>query len=351
MAVQVTGGQDYNGGNKEIAASGKKMSDLYKEIIELYKAGNDEQANNLSAQLVGINSGYGAYQSWGDIYLDFGFERENAQNYVRDLDLHKAVASVDFDYNNTRMHREYFISHPDNVLAMKLTADGNEKLNFDVRFPIDNEEEVVARALGKEVVTHAVEDTITVSGELQDNQMKLNGRLKVVPTDGTVTAKNGTDLTVSNASEVVIFVSADTDYINQYPKYRTGETAAELDAGVKAVIDAAVEKGYGDVKADHIADYQGIFDRVDLDLGQTASGKPTDELLKSYKNGSSTAAESRALEVMLFQYGRYLTISSSRAGDLPSNLQGVWQNRVGDANRVPWGSDYHMNVNLQMNYW
>lgn len=93
---------DYDGGNKEIADNGQKMSDVYKEIIELYKEGNDAQANELAKKLTGEVSGYGAYQSWGDIYVDFGFQEENAENYVRDLNLENAVASVDFDYQDTK---------------------------------------------------------------------------------------------------------------------------------------------------------------------------------------------------------------------------------------------------------
>ena len=325
------------------------MSDLYKRIMELYKEGKDTEANNLSSQLVGIIDGYGAYQSWGDIYLDFGFDESTAENYVRDLNLENAVASVDFDYNGTKMHREYFMSHPDNVLAMKFTAEGNEKLNFDISFPIDNAEGVTSRNLGKTVNTTVEENTITVAGEMQDNQMKLNGQLKVVPKDGSVNAKDAQSLSVADATEVIIYVSADTDYANEYPVYRTGESAEELDASVEADIAAAAAKGYEAVKEAHIADHSGIFSRVDLDLGQNVPKKATDVLLAGYKNGSNTAEEDRALEVLLFQYGRYLTIASSREGDLPSNLQGVWQNRVGDHNRVPWGSDYHMNVNLQMN--
>lgn len=342
---------DYNGGNKETAANGEKMSDLYKRIIELYKEGKDSEANSLSSQLVGLSDGYGAYQSWGDIYVNFGFEEDKAKDYVRDLNLENAISSVDFDYNGTKMHREYFVSYPDNVLAMKFTAEGSEKLNFDISFPIDNAENVDSKGLGKDVTTTAKDDTITVAGEMQDNQMKLNGQMKVVASDGQVDEKDKETLQVKNASEVVVYVSADTDYKNEYPSYRTGETAEELAKSVADTIDAAVEKGYADVKKDHIADHSNIFDRVDLDLGQVVPDKATDVLLADYKNGSNSDAENRALEVLLFQYGRYLTIASSRDGDLPANLQGVWQNRVGDANRVPWGSDYHMNVNLQMNYW
>lgn len=342
---------NYKGGNKDTADNGKKMSDVYKEIIELYKKGEDAKANELAKKLTGEVAGYGAYQSWGDIYVDFKFDESQAKNYVRDLNMENAVASVDFDYKNTKMHREYFVSYPDNVLAMKFTADGNEKLNLDISFPIDNAEGVTGKKLGKNVQTTVKDNTITVAGEMQDNQLKLNGKLKVETENGTVEAKDGDKLHVANASEVTVYVSADTDYKNDYPKYRTGETKEQLNDSVQKTIDKASKKGYEKVKEDHIADYTEIFDRVDLDLGQSVPTKTTDVLLNDYKAKKNTAAEDRVLEVMLFQYGRYLTIASSRAGDLPSNLQGVWQNRVGDHNRVPWASDYHMNVNLQMNYW
>ncbi|WP_461810361.1 glycosyl hydrolase family 95 catalytic domain-containing protein [Faecalimonas sp.] len=342
---------NYQGGNKINADNGKKMSDVYKEIIELYKKGEDARANQLAAKLIGEEAGYGAYQSWGDIYVDFKFDESKAKNYVRDLDIENAVASVDFDYNSTKMHREYFVSYPDNVMAMKFTANGNEKLNFDISFPIDNAENVVNRKLGKDVQTTVKDNTITVAGHMQDNQLKLNGKVKVETKNGDIQTKDGDKLQVSNASEVIVYVSADTDYKNDYPKYRTGETEEQLNSSVQKVIDKASQKGYEKVKEDHITDYSKIFSRVQLDLGQNVPSKTTDILLNDYKAKKNTEAENRALEVLLFQYGRYLTIASSREGDLPANLQGVWQNRVGDANRVPWGSDYHMNVNLQMNYW
>ena len=168
--------------------------------------------------------------------------------------------------------------------------------------------------------------------------------------DGSVEPK-GSSLTVKDASEVHIFVSASTDYKNGYPNYRTNETDEQLNTRVAKSIDDAYSAGYESVKENALNDYQEIFDRVELSLGQDVPDMPTDTLLEAYKNGSSSETDRRALETVLFQYGRYLQIASSRDGDLPANLQGVWNNRVGDENRVPWGSDYHMNVNLQMNYW
>lgn len=339
----------YNGGNIT-DQNGKPTSEIFKQVQDLFLSGQALQAQQLCGWLTGAepDAGYGAYQSWGDIYIDFGLAEHNITNYVRDLDLTTAVANVDFNQESTSYHREYFISYPDNVLAIKLKADGTQKLNFDISFPVDN---ATSQKLGKTATIKALGDTLTTAGVMNDNQMKFNSILRVIPANGSV-KETGTDkLTISNANSVTIFVSAGTDYKNSYPDYRTGETDEELKQRVEKVVSAAVLKGYDQVKSDHIADYQNIYNRVSLDLLQSPSQVPTDEQLTQYNNHTGSPAQNRELEVKLYQYGRYLTIASSREGDLPSNLQGVWNNRVGDANRIPWGSDYHMNVNLQMNYW
>ncbi len=347
---------NYNGGNKQ------NMADTYQRVVDLFLAGEDSAASSLCDSLTGESAGYGAYQSWGDIYLKFD-GLSSSTDYRRDLDLTTGMANVDFTANGTDYHREYFISHPDNVLAMKLTADGSSKLNMNVKFLVDNgetDDETTSnlnRKLGKENVSYTVnaqEGTIVTKGQMQDNQMQMNSMLKV-QTQGTVTKNaDGQSLDVANADEVVIFISADTDYKNDYPSYRTGETPEELAESVAQTVTAAAEKGYSEVQKSHLKDYQELFGRVNLDLGQSATDKTTDALLTAYNatgNGAASDTEKRLLEVILYQYGRYLTIASSREGDLPSNLQGVWQNRVGDHTRVAWGCDYHMNVNLQMNYW
>ena len=356
---------DYKGGNIEVS-NGVQMSEKYQEVVEAFK-NNASNATNLCSALVGkgMDDGYGSYQSWGDIYLTFnGLTESDYTDYSRDLDFQTGAAHVDFTQSGTDYHREYFMSYPDNVLAMKLTAKGNNKLNLNVKFPVDNDEnDVVNRNLGKnaEYTVDASAGTIIMKGSLQDNQMKMSSVLQVV-TGGTKTAgADGQSLDISDTDEVVIFVSAGTDYKNTFYNedesvnyyYRTGETDEQVAARVKALVDTAKEKGYEEVKNSHLADYQELFERVDLDLGQTAQAaeKTTDDLLAAYKNATATAAEKRLLEVTLYQYGRYLTIASSREGDLPSNLQGVWQNRVGNGSQVAWGSDYHANVNLQMNYW
>ena len=333
---------DYMGGNLE--AKGQNGA-MMQQVQQLFLDGNSSTASSLcGTYLIGTSTGYGSYQPWGDIYFDYADLTTEVTGYQRDLDLTTGISTVSFTQNGTDYTREFFISHDDDVLVARLEADGDAKLNLDVRFTSKQGGTTVADG-----------DTLVLCGQVSDNQLKYASYLTVVPEDGTVTAGDG-KLTVSGAAAVTVYLSAATDYENTFYNedgtddyyYRTGETDAQLAARVSAVVEAAVESGYDAVKASHLADYQELFSRVDLDLGQTASEKTTDQLLAAYKAGTASAAEQRQLEVMLFQYGRYLTIASSREdSQLPSNLQGVWN----VLNSPPWGSDYHMNVNLQMNYW
>ena len=333
---------DYMGGN--LTDKGQNGA-IMEQVQNLFLEGNSSQASSLcGSYLIGTSTGYGSYQPWGDIYFDYSGVTTNVTDYQRDLDLTTAISTVSFTENGTNYHREYFISHDDNVLVARLEAEGAAKLNLDVRFTSKQGGTTVADG-----------DTLILCGELSDNQMQYASYLTVVPEDGTVTAGDG-KLTVADASAITVYLSAATDYKNTFYNedgtddyyYRTGETAEALAERVSDVVAKAVAKGYDDVKATHLEDYQELFDRVDLDLGQGVSAKTTDRLLAAYKAGTATVEEQRQLEVMLFQYGRYLTIASSREdSQLPSNLQGVWN----VLNNPPWGSDYHMNVNLQMNYW
>lgn len=356
---------NYNGGNIE-TSGGVKMSDIVKQIQNAFANGQSGTATSLCNKLVGVSddagtNGYGYFLSYGNMYLDFnGISESAVSNYKRTLDLHTAVASVEYDYNGTHYVRENFVSYPDNVLVTRLTATGgNGKLNFDVKVNPDNEKgnaanNPEANAYQRDWTTTVKDGEITVAGALRDNQMKFNSQTKVIADDGNV-SDGSEKVTVANATTVTIITSIATDYKDEYPKYRTGESAEALNTRVGGYVSKAAAKTYDKLKADHVADYQNIFERVDLDLGQMPSDKTTDELLAAYKAGTATEAERRYLEVMLFQYGRYLTIESSRETPeddpyretLPSNLQGIWSG----ANNSPWHSDYHMNVNLQMNYW
>lgn len=336
--------ENYMGGNSTTKGqNGASLQNVQKLFAEGKTAEATAACNNT---LVGESNGYGAYQPWGDIYFDYkDITEKNATEYQRDLDLKTAISTVSFKEDGTEYTREFFMSHDDDVLVARLEAKGSDKLNMDIRFP--------SKQGGKTVAED--NDTLKLCGALTDNQLKYASYLTVKTESGSVTG-SGDKLTVKDADTVTVYVSAATDYKNTFYNedktedyyYRTGESDEALAKRVKDTVDKAVEKGYQDVKETHLEDYQELFNRVSLDIGQTVSDKTTDQLLATYKNGSASAAEQRQLENMLFQYGRYLTIASSREdSQLPSNLQGVWNSLT----NPPWSSDYHMNVNLQMNYW
>ena len=359
--------KNYNGGNLENKGNnGATMNSIH----EYFAKGQDNAATNLAkSNLIGASddkgtNGYGYYLSFGNMYIDFKNVSSNSDvsNYTRDLDLNTAIAGVNYDKGSTHYSRENFTSYPDNVIVTHITADGSEKISLDVSVEPDNSRGDAVNGIGdssykRDWDTKVSNGLISINGQLKDNQMKFTSQTQVITDNaGTVTDGDG-KVSVSGASEVTIITSIGTDYKDEYPSYRTGESADDLSNRVKWYVDQASAKTYEELKANHVSDYQKIFDRVDLNLGQTVSTKPTDELLSAYKAGSATEAERRQLEVMLFQYGRFMTIESSRETTtdkngyvretLPSNLQGLW---VG-ANNSPWHSDYHMNVNLQMNYW
>lgn len=361
-------GRDYNGGN--IQSKGQNGQSI-RQVQEAFRAGNTSQAKSLAdSLLVGVSDdagtqGYGYYLSYGNMYLDFEGLGGTTTGYERSLDIDSALADVSFTKDGTAYERHSFVSYPDNVLVTRLTADGAGKLSLTVRIKPDNEKgggaNNPAASSYQRTWTSATKDgMITVSGQLSDNQMKFASITKVIAEDGTVTDGAGGSnaegtATVKNASAVTIITSIGTDYKNVYPAYRTGETAAQMADRVQGYVTRAAEKGYDALLRAHVADYRGIFDRVELDLGQKATDRSTDNLLNAYKNGTASATERRYLEVLLFQYGRFLAIESSRetpADDpsrqtLPSNLQGIWTG----GNNSAWHADYHLNVNLQMNYW
>ena len=259
-------------------------------------------------------------------------------DYSRWLSLDNALAGVEFAADGVKYTREFFASHADSVIAAHLTASQSATMTVTLPKKMNTSATTVVEG----------NDTLKLCGELTDNQEKFASFVKAVPDDAntTVTA-TGDHITVTGTG-VTLYFSAATDYKAVFPTYRTGETDATLAARVMAKINAAAAKGYEAVKEDHLTDYHSLYNRMELNIGQTSTDKATDDLIKTYVNGSASAGEKRLLEVMLYQYGRYLTIASSREDSiLPANLQGVWNNR----HNPPWASDYHTNVNLQMNYW
>ncbi|WP_194918526.1 glycoside hydrolase family 95 protein [Catenulispora rubra] len=283
-------------------------------------------------------TGFGSFQNYGDLIIEFPTLDDltgSVQNYRRTLDISDALAGVTFEADGVCHRREYFVSHPAGVLVGRLTVDRPGALDCVLRY----EPGIAATHITTE------DATIVIHGALDDNGLRHAARIKVIPQGGRLTAHEGR-LTVEGADQIVIVLAAATDYAAAYPAYRNGidPSGPVADAVAKAATTA-----YEDLHAAHVADHSALFDRVVLDLGGSLPDDvPTDRLLAAYGTQDSNQDADRALEQLFFDHGRYLLIASSRPGNLlPANLQGVWN----ASPTPPWSADYHVNINLQMNYW
>ncbi|MEV7192082.1 glycoside hydrolase family 95 protein [Streptomyces sp. NPDC093510] len=288
----------------------------------------------VAAGLGQARRGYGAHQTFGDLHIDVpGAPAVPDATYRRALDLGRGLATVTYLHEQARHRREFFASYPHGVIVGRLSADRPAQVTCTFRHTSPRADRT-AKASG---------DRITVRGELADNGLKFEAQLRVRHRGGTSVANDDGSVTVTGADHVWFVLAAGTDYADTYPGYR-GE---DPHAAVSRTVDKAVAAGHGTLRAHHLRDHRALFDRVTLDIGQALpAGVPTDRLLEQYGTGAGDTAD-RALEALFFQYGRYLLIASSRAGSLPANLQGVWNNST----TPPWAADYHTNINLQMNYW
>ncbi|WP_052488443.1 glycoside hydrolase family 95 protein [Streptomyces sp. 150FB] len=288
----------------------------------------------VAAELGQPKHGFGSYQVLGDLELTVpGAPATPDDSYRRALDLRSAVASVAYSHQDAAYTREFFASHPAGVIAGRFACDQPGKTGFTLRYASPRSD-FTATAHG---------DRITVRGVLQDNGLRFEAQIRVRAEGGTISAGTDGTLTVSGADSAFFVLAAGTDYADTFPDYR----GKDPHAAVTSAVDRAVARPYRDLRARHVADHRALFDRVTLDIGQRLPALPTDELLAAYAAGTGTGPADRSLEALFFQYGRYLLIASSRAGSLPANLQGVWNN----VTNPPWDADYHVNINLQMNYW
>lgn len=286
----------------------------------------------VAARLGQRRVGYGAHQTFGDLHLDLpGAPATTPDDYRRELDLDKAVASVTYTDQGVRHRREFFASHPDGAIVGRLSADRPGSVTFTLRY-------TSPRA---DFTTTAADGTLTVRGALTDNGLRFEARIRVHSQGGTLSSRTDGTVTVTGADSAWFVLAAGTDYADTYPDYRGADP--------HTTVTRTVQQAGTDHRAllrRHLRDHRALFRRVALDIGQEPPADvPTDRLLSAYTAGP-TAAD-RALEALFFQYGRYLLIASSRPGSLPSNLQGVWN----QSTSPPWSADYHVNINLQMNYW
>ncbi len=328
------GQSDYNGDNfTGVGADGLTESQRFYAIRTALLSGDKKTAKILFENLQGNTDNKGAYLAWGDIVLNFGHKQ--VKNYNRNLDVDNAVSSVTYSHKGNFYSREFFANNPSDVIAVELTSQG-ENLNFTVGFN--------SKQSGSHVL--ASESKIQNFGVLE-NGLNYFSELRIDANGGQLAYDNNT-ISISNSQKVNLYLSAATDYKMEFPVYRTGETAQQLSQRVSEKVAQAAIKGYNTLKAEHINDYQSLYNKVALNFGGVKPKFSTDTLIRRYPTVFLRNSHRKYLEQLLYNYGRYLLISSSRQNSqLPANLQGVWN----QSNNAPWQSDYHINVNLQMNYW
>ncbi len=267
-----------------------------------------------------------SYQPFGDVLLDIA-SAGPVSDYRRELDISQAVARTTYTQGGVRFTREYFASNPAQALVWHLGADAKGKISLSARFQSPHQQAKIYR----------VDDhTLALAVQVRDGVLRGVSYLRVAATHGKVTVSD-TGIQLENADEATFTLTAATNFKTYL------DTSGEPEKLAAQATEALARKSCAALRAAHIADYQKLFAGFTIDLGhQPQEQLPTDQRILKF----SPAADP-ALLALYMQYGRYLLISASRAGGLPANLQGIWN----DALTPSWGSKYTTNINLQMNYW
>ncbi|MHC2990658.1 alpha-L-fucosidase [Pontibacter sp. HJ8] len=321
----------YNHGNKP---------DAWKYLTEIRQLINEsklKEANQLvqrhltgmaPAKLEGSTEwgDYGAQQTMGDLFVKLGHGEATPQNYHRELDLNTATGSVSYQIGKTRYKRQYFGNYPKGVMVYSFSSNRPEKYT------------ITYKTLHPKAYERFENGIYTFGGHINDNKQEFETAYRIV-TDGKISYENGV-VEVSDAKSVQLIHTAATDYSWEYPTYK----GTDYKSIIAKRLDAVKNQRINALLKEHTQDYTRLFDRVKFTLeGAQHANVPTDVRQRNYAHGT----EDRGLEMLYFQYGRYLMISASRPGTMPMHLQGKWNNST----KPPWAADYHTNINLQMLYW
>ncbi|MDQ6815466.1 MAG: glycoside hydrolase family 95 protein, partial [Bacteroidota bacterium] len=325
------------------------------QVREAVFNGDYKKASDLSKKMQGVYSE--SYLPLADLMIRQNIGATAAQSYYRDLNIHDAVATTRFTANGIAYTRQIFSSAPDQVIVIRLTADKLNSLNLKVsaKSALRYNNTVVgdnilalkgkAPSRADPSYTNYARNPIAYDDSASSCKgMRYELLTKAINKGGSIKADTS-GITITNASEVILLLSAATSF-NGYDKCPVSQGKDENKLAT-AYLHAAVLKPFDQLLANHLADYHRYFNRVTLSLKNDANASsanlPTDKRLAAYTGG----AKDLGLEVLYFQYGRYLLISSSRPGGTVANLQGIWNNNL----RPPWSSNYTTNINVQMNYW
>lgn len=341
------GGPNTTKGPQDYWDQNKQSAHLLKEIRQAFADNDWNKAANLTASNFNSNVPYeatgepqfrfGSFTTMGELCIATGIDEKAVSDYRRTLSLDSALATVSFCSDGVCYVRNTFISYPANTMAIRFKASAKGRQNLVVDYTPNPVSEPLHMSWENNYFTYV--------GELDNNHMKYAVRITVLPKGGILSTANN-KIHINGADEVVILLTADTDYCPNYdpdfsdPKAYVGTDPVQT---TSTWMSNAVKKGYRKLFNEHYKDYTSLFNRVSFKLDSSSSDKPTNERLADYRKGH----HDQGLETLYYQFGRYLLIASSRPGNLPANLQGIWHNNVDG----PWRVDYHNNINLQMNYW
>ena len=297
------------------------------EIRQLLWDGKQKEAEALAGkEFMSIPLGQKTYQAFGDLRFQIAAP-DAVSDYRRELDLDTGVVKVSYRAAGVAFERQTFSSFPDQVLVWRMSAEQPGKVSFTVKFD----------SLHKNIRT-AVRDgnQLALIGQVEEGGIRFEARLRAVAQGGKV-AVSDSAITVQDADSAMLELAGATSYVNYQ------DLTANPAARCETVMQAVAGKTFTQLLAAHVADHQGLFRRVQLDLGANAAAKlPTDERLINFKTNPDPQ-----LATLYFQFGRYLLIASSRPGDQAANLQGIWN----DSLKPAWDSKYTVNINTEMNYW
>ncbi|MBN2029912.1 glycoside hydrolase family 95 protein [bacterium] len=311
------------------------------EIQQLLLDGDIEKAVQLGEHyLLGTPPRIRSYQTLGDLFLEFS-HAEEIQDYRRELDLESGIIRITYTIRSIQFTREIFISAPDNVMVVRLAASKKGCLNVTIRLIREKDAETKIIGLHTMLMTGQIvdeEDSLRGPG---GHHMKFACQLNLRPEGGHIVPERDR-ITIHKADVLTLFLTASTDYDLEklhFNREIIPETRCE------AILEKLQNKTTKQIKETHIQDHRALFNRTAIFLGQSINRNlPTDIRLQKVIDGE----EDPELIALYFQYGRYLLMNSSRfPGVLPANLQGIWNPHL----NAPWNSDFHVNINLQMNYW
>ncbi|HHU97952.1 MAG: glycoside hydrolase family 95 protein [Bacteroidota bacterium] len=323
-------------GSEDLEALNPEALSYLPEIRRLLLEGENLQAQNMmyahfrcGGQGSGFGGGkdapYGCFQMLGNLNLHHIYPTsEPIENYQRSLSLNDAMVVTEFQKGETVYQREYFASHANDVLIIRLSANKRGVVSFEAS--LSRPERATVSSDG---------NILQMEGQLNDGHNGDNGvryltKLQVI-SKGGVQEVDDSLIRLTDADEAILVISTSTDMLDK--NYQ--ET-------VDALLNASIKVDYAALKKSHTALHQEKFNRVNLNLGEQDNHTPTHERLSRFQE-----SDDPAFAALYFQYGRYLMISGTRENSLPLNLQGLWANQV----QTPWNGDYHLNINVQMNYW